>query len=67
MIRHLILRLFPFVAWLPLSPLLLRADLVAGITGALVLVPKALFRRSLFSSSHKREHVMQSVYSKFPI
>ena len=42
MTRHLILRLFPFVAWLPLSPLLLRADLVAGITGALVLVPKAM-------------------------
>ena len=42
MTRHLILRLFPFVAWLPLSPLLLHADLVAGITGALVLVPKAM-------------------------
>ncbi len=42
MIRTLILRLFPFVAWFPLSPPVLRADLVAGITGALVLVPKAM-------------------------
>lgn len=42
MTRKLALRLFPFIAWFPLSPLVLRADLVAGITGALVLVPKAM-------------------------
>ncbi|MDO5674434.1 MAG: SulP family inorganic anion transporter [bacterium] len=42
MTNKLILRLFPFLAWLPISPLILRADLVAGITGALVLVPKAM-------------------------
>lgn len=42
MTRKLAHRLFPFIAWFPLSPLVLRADLVAGITGALVLVPKAM-------------------------
>lgn len=42
MTNKLILRLFPFLAWFPISPLVLRADLVAGITGALVLVPKAM-------------------------
>ena len=42
MTSKLLLRLFPFVAWFPISPLVLRADLVAGITGALVLVPKAM-------------------------
>jgi len=35
-------RLFPFLAWFPVSSLILRADLIAGITGALVLVPKAM-------------------------
>jgi len=35
-------RLFPFLAWFPISTLVLRADLIAGITGALVLVPKAM-------------------------
>lgn len=35
-------RLFPFLGWFPISPAYLRADLVAGITGALVLVPKAM-------------------------
>ncbi|MDD5389843.1 MAG: SulP family inorganic anion transporter [Gallionellaceae bacterium] len=38
----LLLRLFPFLAWLPVSSTLLRGDLIAGITGALVLVPKAM-------------------------
>ncbi len=38
----LLLRLLPFLAWLPISPVLLRGDLIAGITGALVLVPKAM-------------------------
>jgi SulP family sulfate permease len=36
------LRWFPFLAWFPVSWLLLRGDLIAGITGALVLVPKAM-------------------------
>ena len=35
-------RFFPFLAWLPLNSILLRGDLIAGITGALVLVPKAM-------------------------
>jgi len=34
--------LLPFLAWFPVSPVVLRADLIAGITGALVLVPKAM-------------------------
>jgi len=38
----LLLRLFPFLAWFPINSLLLRGDLIAGITGALVLVPKAM-------------------------
>lgn len=35
-------RLFPFIAWLPVSGGILRGDVIAGITGALVLVPKAM-------------------------
>ena len=35
-------RFLPFLAWLPLSAAVLRADVIAGITGALVLVPKAM-------------------------
>ncbi|MCM2477905.1 SulP family inorganic anion transporter [Serpentinimonas maccroryi] len=35
-------RLFPFLDWFPVSFLILRGDLIAGITGALVLVPKAM-------------------------
>ncbi len=35
-------RLFPFLAWFPLPPGALRADLIAGITVALVLVPQSL-------------------------
>ena len=38
----LLLRLFPFLAWFPISTVLLRGDVIAGITGALVLVPKAM-------------------------
>ena len=38
----LLLRLFPFLSWLPVNSALLRGDLVAGIIGALVLVPKAM-------------------------
>lgn len=42
MTSKLIQRFFPFIAWFPLSPAILRGDLIAGITGALVLVPKAM-------------------------
>ena len=35
-------RFFPFLAWFPVSALILRADLMAGVTGALILVPKAM-------------------------
>ncbi|WP_310599432.1 SulP family inorganic anion transporter [Desulfobulbus sp.] len=42
MISKLASRLFPFLAWFPIAPLVLRADVIAGITGALVLVPKAM-------------------------
>ena len=35
-------RLFPFLLWFPVSATILRGDLIAGITGALVLVPKAM-------------------------
>jgi SulP family sulfate permease len=38
----LIVRFFPFLLWFPISLPILRGDLVAGITGALVLVPKAM-------------------------
>ena len=37
-----LLRWFPFLAWFPVSALVLRGDLMAGITGALVLIPKAM-------------------------
>jgi len=42
MANKLLLRFFPFLAWFPVSALVLRGDLIAGITGALVLVPKAM-------------------------
>ena len=35
-------RFFPFLVWFPINSVLLRGDLIAGITGALVLVPKAM-------------------------
>jgi SulP family sulfate permease len=35
-------RAFPFIHWFPVSALILRGDVIAGITGALVLVPKAM-------------------------
>ena len=34
--------IFPFLSWFPVSSVILRSDLIAGITGALVLVPKAM-------------------------
>jgi SulP family sulfate permease len=38
----LVQRLLPFLHWFPITLVMLRGDLVAGITGALVLVPKAM-------------------------
>ena len=35
-------KLFPFLHWFPVNALILRGDLIAGITGGLVLVPKAM-------------------------
>ena len=37
-----LLKLLPFLRWFPVSPAGLRADLVAGITVALVLVPQSM-------------------------
>ena len=37
-----LVRFFPFLGWFPVSSLVLRGDVIAGITGALVLVPKAM-------------------------
>ncbi|MGI6657529.1 MAG: SulP family inorganic anion transporter [Desulfobulbus sp.] len=42
MVNRVLLRLFPFLTWGPITALSLRGDLVAGITGGLVLVPKAM-------------------------
>ncbi|WP_130470901.1 SulP family inorganic anion transporter [Candidatus Magnetaquicoccus inordinatus] len=39
---RLMTRFFPFLSWFPIPSLVLRDDLMAGITGALVLVPKAM-------------------------
>lgn len=38
----LLYRLFPFLHWFPINSVILRGDMIAGITGALVLVPKAM-------------------------
>ncbi|MDP2751999.1 MAG: SulP family inorganic anion transporter, partial [Rhodocyclaceae bacterium] len=38
----LLLRAFPFLSWFPMSSVIFRSDLMAGIIGALVLVPKAM-------------------------
>lgn len=35
-------RWFPFVDWFPMSPVQVRADLLAGITVALVLIPQSM-------------------------
>lgn len=40
--RAQLLRVFPFLAWYPVSALILRGDVLAGLTGALVLIPKAM-------------------------
>lgn len=36
------LRLFPFIAWFPITMATLQGDILAGIVGGLVLVPKAM-------------------------
>ncbi len=41
------LRLFPFLEWLPLARLHWRADLVAGVTVAMILVPQSMAYASL--------------------
>ncbi len=35
-------KLFPFLLWFPVNSIIIRGDLLAGITGGLVLVPKAM-------------------------
>ena len=40
--NNFLLRLFPFLAWFPVNSFIIRGDLIAGITGGLVLVPKAM-------------------------
>lgn len=40
--NKLLHRLFPFLTWFPINSVFIRDDLIAGITGALVLVPKAM-------------------------
>ncbi|MEO5348738.1 MAG: SulP family inorganic anion transporter [Magnetococcus sp. YQC-3] len=40
--HKLLLRFFPFLSWFPINSAYMRDDLMAGITGALVLVPKAM-------------------------
>jgi SulP family sulfate permease len=37
-----LLRIFPFLSWFPINSVIFRADVMAGIIGALVLVPKAM-------------------------
>lgn len=41
-VRTRLIRLFPFLSWFPIDAVVARADLIAGISGALVLVPKAM-------------------------
>ena len=35
-------RVFPFLAWFPLKPGVLRADVIAGVTVAMVLIPQSM-------------------------
>jgi SulP family sulfate permease len=42
MTNKLLVRIFPFLLWFPVQTTILRGDLIAGVTGALVLVPKAM-------------------------
>jgi len=40
--NKLLVRFFPFLLWFPVQVSILRGDLLAGLTGALVLAPKAM-------------------------
>jgi SulP family sulfate permease len=42
MTNTFLVRLFPFLLWFPVQLSILRGDLIAGLTGALVLAPKAM-------------------------
>ena len=42
MTNKLFVRFFPFFLWFPIQFSVLRGDLIAGLTGALVLAPKAM-------------------------
>jgi sulfate permease, SulP family len=42
MTNKLFVRFFPFLLWFPVQISILRGDLIAGLTGALVLAPKAM-------------------------
>lgn len=42
MTNKLFVRFFPFLLWFPVQVSILRGDLIAGLTGALVLAPKAM-------------------------
>jgi SulP family sulfate permease len=42
MFNKRLLKLFPFLSWFPITISTLQADVLAGIIGALVLVPKAM-------------------------
>ncbi len=39
---HKFRRFFPFLRWFPMSGDIIRADLIAGITVALVLIPQSM-------------------------
>ncbi len=47
--NSLIYNLFPFLRWFPLKAEMLRADLVAGVTVALILVPQSMAYAQLAS------------------
>ncbi len=42
MTKKLFVRFFPFLHWFPVQFSILRGDMLAGLTGALVLAPKAM-------------------------
>ena len=41
-VRRMVQKAFPFLRWFPLSRKILRADIVAGVTVALVLIPQSM-------------------------
>jgi len=42
MYRSILTNLFPFIRWFPMNGATLRADLIAGVTVALVLIPQSM-------------------------